>query len=92
MQEYPRLNVVAEEWRSNPATVSYWQRGRTHADGYVSALPSLFDFPLQETTAIGLQEKETSSTGLEPDLSRSWPATVSTPDPYNLVVFPTTTT
>ena len=87
MQEYPRLNVVAEEWRSNPATVAYWQRGHAHADGYVSALPSLFDFPLQEATAIGLLEKETSSTGL----SRIYRILASDglyPDPYNLVVFP----
>jgi glycosidase len=87
MQEYPRLNVVAEEWRSSPITVSYWQRGRTHADGYVSELPSLFDFPLQETTAIALQEKETSSTGLV-RIYRMLASDGVYADPYNLVVFP----
>jgi neopullulanase len=87
MQEYPRLNVVGEEWRSNPWTVSYWQRGRTHADGYVSDLPSLVDFPLQEAAALGLTETETTTTGL----TRLYSTLASDgvyADPYNLVVFP----
>ena len=69
MQEYPRLNVVAEEWRSDPATVAYWQRGHAHADGYVSALPSLFDFPLQEATADRPAGDGNLLYRAEPDLS-----------------------
>lgn len=86
-EEYPRLNVVGEEWNGNPITVSYWQRGRVHPDGYVSNLPSLFDFPLQETAIQVLNEKETSSTGLV-RIYRSFAADGVYADPYNLVVFP----
>ena len=57
-EEYPHLNIVGEEWNGNPVTVSYWQRGKVHADGYVSYLPSLFDFPLSEAVMQGLREKE----------------------------------
>ena len=46
-EEYPHFNIVGEEWSANPAVVSYWQRGKTNSDGYVSHLPSLFDFPGQ---------------------------------------------
>jgi glycosidase len=47
MQEYPRLNIVGEEWSPHPAVVSYWQRGKKNHDGYVSHTPSMMDFPLQ---------------------------------------------
>jgi glycosidase len=85
--EYPQLNVVGEEWSGNPATVAYWQRGRRNADGYESALPALFDFPLQEAVAQGLLEPEGWGTGLR----RIYKVLASDglyPDPYRLVVFP----
>ena len=47
-EEYPKLNIVGEEWSPHPAVVSYWQAGKRNHDGYVSSLPSLMDFPLQE--------------------------------------------
>lgn len=87
MEEYPRLNIVGEEWNGNPITVSYWQRGKVHADGYVSYLPSLFDFPLTEAVIQGLREEESSSTGLV-RIYRSLAGDSVYPDPYNLVVFP----
>ena len=62
-QEYPKLNIVGEEWSSNPSTVAYWQRGRNPPDGYVSYLPSLFDFPLQEAVAMGLKEPKAGAPG-----------------------------
>ncbi|RSZ57727.1 glycoside hydrolase family 13 protein [Massilia atriviolacea] len=49
MAEYPRLNLVGEEWHKSPAVVSHWQRGKVNFDGYVSYLPSLMDFPMSET-------------------------------------------
>ena len=87
MQEYPNLNVVGEEWSGSPVTVSYWQRGRKPADGYVSHLPGLFDFPLQEAVSQGLLEKEGWGTGLR-RIYRVLAADGVYPDPYNLVVFP----
>ena len=44
-EEYPRFNIVGEEWSANPLIVSYWQAGNTHR-GYVSHTPSMMDFPL----------------------------------------------
>ncbi len=64
MAEYPRLNIVGEEWSTNPITVSYWQTGTYRKDGYVSHLPSLFDFPLQSALRDALLEEETWGTGL----------------------------
>jgi glycosidase len=85
-QEYPRLNIVGEEWSSNPSTVAYWQRGRNPPDGYVSYLPSLFDFPLQEAVAMGLKESEGWGTGLRRIYKVLAQDSVYA-DPYNLVVF-----
>ena len=85
-EEYPNLNVVGEEWSSSPVTVSFWQRGRQPHDGYVSYLPSLFDFPLQEAVAKGLVEPEGWGTGLR-RIYRVLAADSIYPDPYNLVTF-----
>jgi glycosidase len=86
MEEYPNLNVVGEEWSGSPVTVSYWQRGRHPPDGYVSYLPSLFDFPLHEAVLQGLQEKQDWGTGMR-RIYRVLAADALYPDPYNLVVF-----
>jgi len=48
-EEYPNLTFVGEEWSNNPVTVSYWQRGKVHANGYHSYMPSMMDFPLNIT-------------------------------------------
>jgi len=85
-QEYPQLNIVGEEWSSNPFTVAYWQRGRNPPDGYVSYLPSLFDFPLQEAVAMGLKEPEGWGTGLR-RIYKVLAQDSIYADPYNLVVF-----
>jgi neopullulanase len=85
-QEYPQLNIVGEEWSSNPTTVAYWQRGRNPPDGYVSYLPSLFDFPLQEAVAMGLKEPEGWGTGLR-RIYKVLAQDSVFPDPYNLVTF-----
>jgi len=58
MTEYPNFNIVGEEWSNNPAVVSYWQRGKTNHNGYISWLPSLMDFPIQESLEKALKEKE----------------------------------
>jgi glycosidase len=86
MDEYPNLNAVGEEWSSNPITVSFWQRGRHPQDGYVSHLPSLFDFPLQEAVVMGLREPEGWGTGLR-RIYRVLAADSIYPDPYYLVTF-----
>ncbi|MGB7904268.1 MAG: glycoside hydrolase family 13 protein [Steroidobacteraceae bacterium] len=85
-QEYPNLNIVGEEWSSNPSTVAYWQRGRNPPDGYVSYLPSVFDFPLQEAVAMGLKEPEGWGTGLR-RIYKVLAQDSIYADPYDVVVF-----
>ena len=87
MEEYPDINVVGEEWSGTPSVVSYWQRGRNPPDGYVSYLPGLFDFPLQEAVTQGLGEPQDWGTGMR-RVYRVLAQDALYPDPYNLVVFP----
>lgn len=58
MAEYPNFNIVGEEWVRSPAMVAYWQAGSTNSDGYVSHLPSLMDFPVQDAMRLALTEPE----------------------------------
>ncbi|WP_442960196.1 glycoside hydrolase family 13 protein [Pseudoalteromonas sp. A25] len=63
MTEYPNFNIVGEEWSTNPAIASYWQRGKVNQDGYRSSLPSVMDFSLQEAIIKALNEEESWNTG-----------------------------
>lgn len=93
MHEYPQFNIVGEEWSSDPQIVSYWQRGQSNLDGYVSYLPSLMDFPLQEalwlalTTNEGEKHFDHSPAGLD-RLYRKLSMDFLYPDPSALVTFP----
>ncbi|MGD2128335.1 MAG: glycoside hydrolase family 13 protein [Lysobacterales bacterium] len=93
MLEYPDFNVVGEEWTENPAAVAYWQRGNVNRDGYVSYLPSLMDFPLQNALRWGLVTAEGSKfADLRPAgllyLYRALANDFVYPDPDALVIFP----
>lgn len=86
-EEYPNLNIVGEEWVTNPAIVAYWQRGSLRQDGYESHLPSLMDFPLQDAAMSGFLEEEGWGTGLD----RIYAMLANDflyADPHNLVIFP----
>ena len=87
MEEYPRLNIVGEEWSVNPVITSYWQHGSYRRDGYESYLPSVMDFPLQAAVVDGLKDSESWASGL-----RNIYEVIATDfiygDPYNLVIFP----
>ncbi len=85
-QEYPNLNIVGEEWSLNPAIVSYWQTGKVHANGYVSYLPSLMDFPVNDALRTALSEPEGQYAGLV-RLYEALANDVQYPDPQNLVLF-----
>jgi len=54
MQEYPKLNLVGEEWSKLPPVVARWQRGKDNFDGYRASTPSLMDFPLAEAMRTAL--------------------------------------
>ena len=88
MAEYPQFNIVGEEWSHNPNVTSYWQAGKNNHDGYVSYLPSVFDFPLQAALSDAL-------TAPEPPWGSVWTPVYETlgmdflyPDPFALVIFP----
>jgi glycosidase len=59
LDEYPNLNIVGEEWVSDPSLISYWQSGSVHKDGYKSYLPTVMDFPLQSAVVDGLMGEAT---------------------------------
>lgn len=58
LQEYPRFSMVGEEWSLNPALVAFWQKGKQNRNGYVSSMPSMFDFPLQNALVEALNEDD----------------------------------
>lgn len=87
MEEYPNLNIVGEEWNENPAIVSYWQKGKVNANGYMSCLPGLMDFPLQSSFNKGLTESEQYNNGF----IKPYEVLANDflyPNSNNLVVFP----
>lgn len=86
MEEYPNLNVVGEEWTTNPAIVAYWQKGSTRHNDYESELPSVMDFPLQDKLVKGLKNEETWATGLR-ELYETIASDFLYGDPYNLTIF-----
>jgi glycosidase len=86
MNEYPRLNIVGEEWSPHPAVVAYWQRGKKNHDGYVSHAPSLMDFPMQTNLLAALLEDDGPHTGLT-KLYEGLAHDFVYPDPANLVLF-----
>jgi len=86
MQEYPRLNIVGEEWSPHPAVVAYWQRGKRNHDGYVSSAPSMMDFPMNTQLLAALTEADGPHTGLT-KLYEGLAHDFVYPDPANLVLF-----
>ncbi len=87
MEEYPNFNIVGEEWTSNPALVAHWQRGKENANGYSSCLPSLMDFPIQESLVKSLNDKESAFSGLR-SIYEMLANDFLYADPFNLVTFP----
>lgn len=58
LAEYPNLNLVGEDWSSNPIITSYWQKGKVNRDGFKSSLPALMDFPLQNALIESMNEND----------------------------------
>jgi len=90
MAEYPNLNMVGEEWSKLPSLVSHWQRGKVNFNGYVSAMPSLMDFPLTEAMRDALARKDRGD-GRDDNIFNDVYETLSQdylyPDPKRLVLF-----
>lgn len=87
MTEYPTLNIVGEEWIDDANLVSYWQAGKTNANGYTSSLKSVMDFPVQAEMVKALNERESNFTGWI-RLYKAIAKDYLYPDPMNLVIFP----
>ncbi|MGE5429051.1 MAG: alpha-amylase family glycosyl hydrolase, partial [Methylococcaceae bacterium] len=85
LEEYPGFYMVGEEWSLNPAIVSYWQKGKVNQDGYVSYLPGLMDFPINDALIKTL--KDASSNDLLP-LYELLANDFLYPHPEKLVIFP----
>ena len=85
MAEYPRLNLVGEEWSMQVPVVSHWQAGKQNFDGYVSYMPSMMDFPLTDMLRRALQAEDGqySLTSLYETLSLDY----LYPNPGNMVLF-----
>jgi neopullulanase len=85
MAEYPKLDMVGEEWSKLPSVVSHWQRGKVNFDGYVSHMPSLMDFPLTEAMRDALADKKGGNIfgNVYETLSQDY----LYPDPQRLVLF-----
>ena len=58
MSEYPKFNIVGEEWSYNPIRIAYWQDGNNNKDGYKSNLKSTMDFAMQKAISEGILEEE----------------------------------
>jgi len=87
LNEYPDFYMVGEEWSMNPAIVAYWQKGKVNQDGYVSELPGLMDFPLNNAVVRSLKDPETWGGGLV-NLYEALANDFQFAHPEKLVVFP----
>ena len=56
MNEYPHFSIVGEEFNINPAAVAFWQRGKVNANGYLSDMPNVMDFPIQNAIVKSLTD------------------------------------
>ena len=87
MDEYPKFNIVGEEWSVNPAITAYWQAGSQRHDNYDSALPSVMDFPLQAAVVEALNNDESWNSGFI-SVYETLASDFLYGDPNNLVIFP----
>ncbi|HAH22670.1 MAG TPA: alpha-amlyase [Prolixibacteraceae bacterium] len=85
LEEYPDFYIVGEEWTMNHAMMAYWQKGKINQDGYVSSLPGLMDFPLNNAVISALKDPDTGGLlQMYEDLANDF----QFPHPEKLVVFP----
>lgn len=85
LEEYPDFYMVGEEWAMNDAIISYWQKDKINRDGFVSDLPGLMDFPLNDAVIRGLNDK---GNGGFITMYEALANDFQYPHPEKLVVFP----
>ena len=54
-EEYPNMNIVGECWTRPAPAVAYWQSGAKNFDGFDSNLPTVMDFPVEESIRQALE-------------------------------------
>ena len=54
-KEYPGINIVGECWTRPAPAVAYWQSGVKNFDGFDSNLPTVMDFPVEESIRQALE-------------------------------------
>lgn len=87
MQEYPDFNIVGEEWSLNPAIVSRWQAGKKNVNDYLSYLPTLMDFPIQNSLVLSLNKEKAPYSNTFDGLYEMLGNDFLYNDPYNLMIF-----
>jgi glycosidase len=85
MQEYPKLNLVGEEWSTRPPVVARWQRGKDNFDGYRAYTPSMMDFPVAESMRTALADRKGKN--VFQDVYETLSLDYLYPEPGNLVLF-----
>ncbi len=61
LQEYPKMNMVGEEWSMSPAIIASWQQGHALSSNIPSAMPSMMDFPVYQSLINSLKTKSPKS-------------------------------
>ena len=87
IKEYPKFNIVAEEWTHNQPTIAYWLEGKDNHDGYTSCLKSAMDFPLNAVLASAMSAEESWSKGFS-EIYEVLANDFLYPNPMNMVIFP----
>ena len=87
LSEYPGFNMVGEEWSMNPMIIAYWQKDKKNPDGYISHMPSMMDFPLNQALVQALNENESFNEGWI-RLYHSLANDFTYADPGRLLIFP----
>jgi len=86
LQEYPNMNIVGEEWTSQPTVLMHWLGGGRDAAGRVP-LPSAMDFPLNGTLRKALASDEDNLHAGLMDLYEALVNDVLYPHPERMVLF-----
>ena len=87
LTEYPKFNIVGEEWVADPNLISYWQNTTARDDDYESFLPSVMDFPLQTAITGGLK----GETGWRSSMAKIYESLANDymyGTPNNIMIFP----
>ncbi|MFL6696008.1 MAG: glycoside hydrolase family 13 protein [Vitreoscilla sp.] len=88
MAEYPNLNIVGEEWTSQPTVLMHWLGGERDASRRLATpLPSVMDFPLNGILRKALASDEDNLHAGLTDLYEGLVNDVLYPEPSKLVLF-----